>query len=437
MNGPESVFLKLTSLSAATCFYFAALLAVALFFKFNRLLSMRNLDVLTLFAVMPGLLLLIESNGRSWWGYLWLLCGSGYFLVRCLLDLVLVRRPALSPNLNIGGLFWLVGALFVSLVAVPILPPSGQPKAGSPPVDVVPKGVQKLWEGRVPTPVSQSELGSWVERGLTLVCHLSIIVGLTLIGWRHFDDLHNGVAAAAFYLLLPYAYFLMPSAVLGSGRWDHPLPMALMVWSVFTYRRPILAGAFLGAAVGSVFFPVWTLPVWLSFYRGRGAGRFAVAFGLSAALCLGIIGAVLWINGEWPHRIPPMWAQPTWQPWYESPASMHSFWEGMHWAYRVPVFIVYLAFVLATLFWPAPKNLAHVIALSAAHLLGIQFWYPDQGGVYVLWYLPYLLLLVFRPNLSACLPPVVSHDDWLALRSRALRRLLRKLLRRPEPAPVG
>src|SRR5437588_11377352 len=46
--------------NATTWFYFSRLLAVALFFKFTRLLSMRNWDVLTLFLLVPGLLLLQE-----------------------------------------------------------------------------------------------------------------------------------------------------------------------------------------------------------------------------------------------------------------------------------------------------------------------------------------------------------------------------------------
>src|SRR5215472_14246028 len=48
--------------SAATWFYFSLLLAIALFFKFSRLLSMRNWDVLTIFLLVPGLLLLQESR---------------------------------------------------------------------------------------------------------------------------------------------------------------------------------------------------------------------------------------------------------------------------------------------------------------------------------------------------------------------------------------
>ena len=104
--------------NATTWFCFSFLLAGALFFKFSRVLSVRNWDVITLFLLAPGLLLLQEANATSdtspitagptltagpltianeadslrWFGYLWLLCGSGYFLFRSLLDLTLVRR---------------------------------------------------------------------------------------------------------------------------------------------------------------------------------------------------------------------------------------------------------------------------------------------------------------------------------------------------------
>ena len=54
MFASSNVFLDFNLPNATTWFYFSLLLAVALFFKFSRLLSVRNLDILTLFFVVPG-----------------------------------------------------------------------------------------------------------------------------------------------------------------------------------------------------------------------------------------------------------------------------------------------------------------------------------------------------------------------------------------------
>jgi hypothetical protein len=448
MIAAETIFFDINLPNGATWFYFSGLLAIALFFKFSRLLSMRNLDVVTLFLLMPGFLLLADGQRSQFWGYLWLLGASGYFLVRCLYDLVLVQRPALAPNLTLGGLVWLGCALFVGLVAVAVRPPEEGPDhkkvpsaAGvePAPLDVVRRGSEGLLRQRT-NEVDDATLRLWVERGTALLCHLVIVVGLALIGWRHFDDLHAGIAAAAFYLLLPYTYLLMPATSLGVGRWDHAWPMALMIWTVAAYRRPALSGMFLGLATGTVFFPILVLPVWVSFYWRRGAARFLASFIVTAGLCLAVIGTILWLNGELPHSLQSGWTSSAWQPWKQPPQDMQGLWCDIpgHWAYRIPVFLVYLVLLIVSSFWPTPKNLAHVIALSAALLIGIQFWYAAQGGVYVLWYLPFLLLLVFRPNLSTCQPPPPPTDDWLARLGRWSRRwssrLIVRLLGLPEPA---
>jgi len=427
-----SIFLDIRLPNPTTWFYFSALLAIALFFKFARLLSIHNLDILTLFLFMPGLLLLSEPDGDNRWGFGLLLGASGYFLVRCLFDLGLARRPVLNPNLSFAGLLWLAGTLFVSLLAVPAESPGNKksPEPGdSTSLDkAVPPTVEKFAQS--PPLV--------IERTLAMLCHLAITVGLVLIGARIFQDAEAGAAAAVVYLLLPYTFLLLPhtplETALKAGRWDHAWPMAWMIWTVLAYRRPTVAGAFLGVAAGSVFFPVLVLPVWLSFYWRRGAGRFATAFVLSAGLCIGLLGLAIWLNGgEFFSILKSPWNQSTWQPWQEPPADARSVWMNVHWAYRVPVFIVYITFVVTTAFWPYPKNLAHVLALTAAILLGIQFWYADQGGVYVLWYLPFLLLLVFRPNLSACVPAVPG-DDWVARLVRRIMHYLSRLRRHPEPA---
>src|SRR6516162_3150867 len=124
-----SIFFEFNLPNGTTWFYFSLLLAIALFFKFSRLLSVRNWDVLTLFLLVPGLLMLQEARHNSAlsvtrvvgemgqaaalpgpgvagaraltaladadlgptrllrFGYLWLLIGSGYFIIRCLMDL--------------------------------------------------------------------------------------------------------------------------------------------------------------------------------------------------------------------------------------------------------------------------------------------------------------------------------------------------------------
>jgi hypothetical protein len=431
MMASGSIFFRIELPNPTTWFYFSALLAVALFFKFTRLLSIRNLDVLMLFLPMPGLLLLGPGGDMPYWGYLWLLASSGYYLVRCLFDLTLVRRPALSPNLNFSGLAWLAGALFVSLIAVAVRPSNEAPKksserdeASQAPIEPVRRQVEQVIKQQAAPGVDQESVGLWVERGLTVACHLAIAVALVLIGWRHFDDIHAGMAAATCYLLLPYTYLLMPYTPLGVGRWDHAWPMALILWMVLFYRRPTVAGIFLGLAAGTVFFPVLLFPLWWSFYRRRGALRFSLAFVLSAGLCLAVIGGILWINGALPRALLSGWKLSAWLPWWPYDPDMRGLWQGTpsHWLYRLPIFLVYVAFIGTTAFWPSPKNLAHVLALTAALLLGIQFWYADQGGVYVLWYLPLLLLLVFRPNLSAC-EPQPPGNDWLWRMGRKFTRL--------------
>jgi hypothetical protein len=438
MFAAGSIFFDIRLPNATTWFYFSALLAVALFFKFTRLLSIRNWDVFTLFLPVPGLLLLDPRSDTQSWGYLWLLAASGYFLLRCLFDLTLVQRPALGPNLNLGGLMWLAGALFVSLIAVAARDgepdsPSQQGERSPVPINPMPKHVEQVIREQAPAELDDTALHLWVERGITLVCHLSIVAGLVLIGWRHFEDLHAGMAAATFYLLLPYTYLLLPGTPLGVGRWDHAWPMALMIWAILSYRRPTLAGILLGLAAGTVLFPVLLLPLWLSFYRRRGGRRFGLAFALSAGLCLALIGGILWINGELPRALPSGWKLSAWLPGQPPDPDLRGPWQGTHWAYRLPIFLAYIAFVGTTAFWPSPKNLAHVLALSAAVLLGIQFWYADQGGVYILWYLPLLLLLVFRPNLSACQPQPPG-NDWLRRMGRKLHRLGLRLLRLFHPA---
>jgi hypothetical protein len=438
MYASGSIFLNVNVPNAATWFYLSLLLAIALFFKFSRFLSVRNLDVVTLFLLVPGWLLWLEPRPH-WFAYLWLLCGSAYLLLRCLLDLTLVRRPALNPNLNLGGLAWLAGALFICLAAVAFRPsPERHDPLGR--ASVAQEKAQELITGaleRTQVPLGNSSQALfWVVRILAVLCHLAIVAALIVIGCRHFQDPLAGMAAAALYLLLPYtAYHIAYQEQL--EQWHHVFATALLLWAAALYRWPMVAGSLLGLAAGSAYFPLLLLPLWLSFYWRRGAGRFAAAFVLAVGVSLGVIGFILWLDGELAQHVRSVLNLSDWQPWKETRAEC--FWTGIPgaWAYRMPVFIACLAFIGTTAFWPAPKNLAHVLALSAAILLSIQFWYANHGGLYVLWYLPLLLLLVFRPNLSDRQPPpIMPETDWLARVGRAIARGCGRLVRMLEPRQV-
>jgi len=81
------------------------------------------------------------------------------------------------------------------------------------------------------------------------------------------------------------------------------------------------------------------------------------------------------------------------------------FWTPEIKAYRIPVFVAFCAGTIVISIWPRQKTLENLIANSGAIIVGTQFWYPQQGGVYSLWYVPLLLVVIFRPTLSHLLPP--------------------------------
>lgn len=471
MFAVSSIFHNFWLPNATTWFYFSLLLAVALFFKFSRLLSVRNWDIITVFLLVPGILILEDARPTPQqqtlaaaalvadvgsqavggpaslasqmaplarandavpkpslqWGYLWLLGGSAYLLVRCLFDLALVQRPALTPNLNFGGLAWLAGTLFICLTTVAFRPEernnNGDPRRAQTTVEE--NDTNKIGRESAALELGQRSLEGWSRRAMAVLCHLIVVLGLIAIGKFHFQDTLAGMAAATFYLMLPYTGHYVPYLL-------HVWPMALILWAIVAYRMPVVSGLLLGLAAGTIYFPVLLFPLWLSFYWGRGAGRFTLAFVGAAALALAVTGLILLYSDDLGERIRVAVALSDWQPWKVPDAD--GFWKGVHWAYRIPVFIAFMAFVLTTAFWPSPKNLGHVIALSAAILIGVQFWYADRGGEYVLWYLPLVLLLIFRPKLADRRPvPIAAETDWAARTGRWLFRSALWFFKAPEP----
>ena len=107
--------------------------------------------------------------------------------------------------LSVGGMAWLSMALLGCLLAVAFR----QPEKYKPvPVRIVAEGLPSVSptvgrEGHAQE-MAREFAPSWMRRSFAMVCHLAVILGLIVVGRRHFHDATAGMAAATFYLLAPY-----------------------------------------------------------------------------------------------------------------------------------------------------------------------------------------------------------------------------------------
>ena len=396
-------------LSPTTWAYVSTLMMMGIYFKFHRFWSVRNLDLIGLIAFSPAFLLIYYGVSRDvperiQAGYVWLFVVSGFFLVRLLLDAVMVRRPLLEPNLSASGLTFTGVSLLVFLMANVITSPperlerllaQQEEKAPSNP------GYELFYsfssfsnEAIIPVDQSQPEayrqamIRVAATRTVTILAHLAVIAGIVWIGFRHFDNIHTGVAAATLYLLTFYTSQL-------TSQVDHVAPAALLVWAVAAYRRPTIAGILLGLAAGMIYYPLFLLPLWCGFYWRRGVIRFAVGVVLALAMLVIMLALRSADANSFVAHVQHMfgWRNPM-------HAALSGFWQYFAPEYRYPVLAAFVALCGSLAIWPAQKNLGTLLSCSAAVMLGAQFWLANHGGLYMAWYLPLLILTIFRPNLE-------------------------------------
>lgn len=335
-------------------------------------------------------------------GFIWLFMIQAFVLIRLLLDSVMVRRPLLDPNLTTGGLNFLGISLFVFMMAnVVTSTPQIQQEQGP---ELGPGYALMNMLPAIPTrPVSDAVAGAeapevselspsqrrrtLIAKVLAIFAQMAIVTGIVLVGKRHFGNLRAGTGCALLYLLLPYTAQM-------TGRVDHALPAALLLWAIITYRNPMLAGVFLGLSAGLVYYPLFLLPLWFSFYWQRGARRFGV--GVAAMLVLLMVLLSVAGTDSLVEHLQRMFG--LLNPFDARPQGI---WElGWNPIWRLPVIVgfVILSFFFAV--WPAQKNLGTLISCSAAVMVAAQFWHGRGGGLYIAWFLPLLLLTIFRPNLQ-------------------------------------
>lgn len=408
------VLLRGYSVNQPTWFYLSTLLIVAVFFRFNRFLSLRNLDLCLLLLAGPGLLFVDPHNRPETrqLGYLWLFSGSALYLIRLLVDPIMQRRPQLGQNLNSGGLIFLcvAGFIFISTKAITeTLPESttvtvrhagaltNRESISNPSltetVEPAPGPAAPLLAA--PATIVPSEIAA---RILAILAHGAVVAGLILAGKRLFGDVQLGLAAATLYMLLPGTAYDV-------GKFNHVLPAALIIWAIVFYRSPIVAGVLLGLASGAMFFPVFLLPLWFSFYGRRSGWKFGVALGAVALILVGSLALTSSDANSFFQKILGSIDMRVLA--FRSEGRIEGFWKEAEYfsAYRIPVIALYCIQLIVLSWLPRQKTVEHLLSHSAAIVLSTQFWYTQQGGVYVLWYLPMFLMVIFRPRLLHLPPP--------------------------------
>lgn len=412
-------------LDRPTWFYLSLLLIVAVYFRFGRVWSLRNLDLALLLALSPGLLFV--ENGRML-GYAWLFAASASILVRLLIDPFFERRPRLPQNLNTAGLTFFLGACAAfhaaEILTTDRLPDSAvqtanranrlvrmqdasrftrpSPERDEPPVGPAATVLTAPAVGLSRAVTHGEPTASLPVRIAAILAHASLVSALVVFGWRLFGDLHLGVAMAALYLLLPCTSYNVAQI-------NHVLPCALILWAVICFRNPFAAGGLMGLACGTLVFPVFLLPVWAAFYGLRNSLRFGAAL---AAVWLVLLGSIALTSVDTESFLRQVFGLIDWSMLDFGDEKTTGVWAGISPWYRMPVFALFVVMTGLLSWWPKNRTIEPLLARSAAVIVGTQFWYPQEGGVYLLWYVPLLLAVIFRPTLTHLVPPPVAEWPW-------------------------
>ena len=336
----------------------------------------------------------------QYYGFMWLFAIEFMILIRLLLDSLMTRRPQLHPNLTTGGLYFISISLFVFIMANVVTSTPRNfveqgPEVGAgyalmhklPRIATQPMAVEAKTKPAVDAPMDPStKRWTMVAKILAIAAHLAIVTGIILVGRRHFGNLRAGVGAATMYLLLPYTAQM-------TGRVDCALPAAMLLWAILTYRKPLFSGIFFGIAAGLAYFPLFLLPLWVSFYWQRGLRRFVI--GVAATLTVLLLLLSLDGSASMFGNIQRMFGLML--P-HDNPQGIWGLGWNPH--YRIPVFVGFIILSVFFATWPSPKNLGSLISSSGALMVAAQFCHGHGGGLFIAWFLPLMLLTIFRPNLQ-------------------------------------
>ncbi|MFY9254567.1 MAG: hypothetical protein WAO83_14030 [Fuerstiella sp.] len=362
------------------------------------------------------------------WSSIAVLSLSIIVIIRLTFDESLTRRPRLEQNLNQAGLTFLFLPAFsilmtgvfikeipsrnVAAVVSGVALLEGQEStvnsAGN---ETTPAATETLLAAGAAKVAELSGRGQSLQTGsdsdktpteafiariLVVLAHSTVVLGLLYIGRKHFCSMQLGIAMSCLYLLLPCTAYNVHEL-------SHVVPGACLTWAFASYRKPAVAGILLGLACGTLFFAIFLLPVWAVFYGRKGGVRFCVSLAAVAAVVLVTFALTSENTDSFVNKLV-MAANWTVYRLFDAAAPMQDTTIG-HTFLRITLAAAFFVMLVAMTVIPRKRNLENLLSNSTALIVAAQLWYPEDVGSYVLWYLPLLLLVVFRPRLDRFVPP--------------------------------
>jgi len=406
--------------------------------NFNRLLSLRNLDIILLYLICPFLLVLWQDTRFTYAG---IFAVTLLFFLRCLGGVWLKTEHSLKDNLHLrkAAVFVLVLACLFhvqtvyerpiddcgicSVVGAQYIIETGKLPYGA---DVGHMGVYGplLYALHVPAiRLFQPDIDFDSQRGafdwgpyeqfemrgaqtVVLIFDLLAMLGLYCFG-RKYGDKTTGLLLALVFALCPYVVGIGGA---GGLQWtSHIVGMAFVVFALVFVGWPIVAGLLLGLGSGMLYYPAFLSVLWLCYYARTSTRREAMKF-LSAFAAVGIACVVMILVMVEPagesEGLSPLGAFVNDTIYFQQFSdgygqSRFSFWgqyrDIARWAKPIAG-VSYLLFCLFIGFLPGSMNMRRLVALTAAILVGTQFTLSHGGGTYIGFYIPAFIIILFGPS---------------------------------------
>jgi len=228
--------------------------------------------------------------------------------------------------------------------------------------------------------------------GFDLLC----VVGLLLLGRRLAGNRLGAILAFA-WLAYPYTAFVTQSNS------NDSLLAALVIWSLLAFASPLARGALLAAAALSKFAPLVLAPLLFAGERGLAARPFDRARLRNVLLCVAgftAAAALLLAHPAVDPGLATFWERTIGsQAGRESPFSI---WGQADLGFLHMVLKLAVAgLVVLIAFLPRERDLVRIAALGAAAMIAVQLLAEHWFYLYIVWFLPLLLVALAAPRLAS------------------------------------